>query len=144
MTHADHQGADAQCRSCPLVVRVLSHGRSSAQPQARLMAASTAVVVGASPASSAALRISNCSLGLLPAGKWTSPEGCRAARGMSDCHLRPNPMGSGPNPAGGHPLRGPRLREVTGRAEGPSPTRVHKFLCIGPLVLYNKIDRICK
>nr|KAF6378994.1 hypothetical protein mMyoMyo1_009864 [Myotis myotis] len=113
MTHTD-----TQCRRCPLMVRTLSHGRSSAQPQARLMASSTAVVVGASPASSAVLRMSDCSLGLLPAGKWTSPEGCQAARGMSDCHLRPNPPGSGPKPAGGHPLRGPRLREGTGWAEG--------------------------
>nr|KAF6369035.1 hypothetical protein mMyoMyo1_010441 [Myotis myotis] len=103
MTHTDHQGADAQCRSCPLVVRALSHGRSSAQLQARMMAASTAVVVGASPASSAALRMSDCSLGLLPAGKWASLEGCRAARGMSDCQLRPNPSGSRPQPASGHP-----------------------------------------
>nr|KAF6330289.1 hypothetical protein mMyoMyo1_012280 [Myotis myotis] len=92
-------------------------------------------VVGASPASSAALRMSDCSLGLLPAGKWTSPKGCRAARGMSDCHLRPNPPGSRPKPAGGHPLRGSRLREDTGRAEGPHPPpRVHKFLCTGPPV----------
>nr|KAF6355275.1 hypothetical protein mMyoMyo1_011453 [Myotis myotis] len=104
---------------------------SSAQPQARLPAASTAVLVGASP-SSAGLRMSNCSLGLLPAGKWTSPEGSRAARGMSDCQRRPNPPGSGSKPAGGHPLRGPRLREGTGLAEGPP--QMHKFLCTGPLV----------
>nr|KAF6314776.1 hypothetical protein mMyoMyo1_008572 [Myotis myotis] len=112
---------------------------SSAQPQVKLMAASTAVVVGASPASSAPLRMSDCNLGLLPAGKWTSPKGCWAARGMSDCQLRPNPPGSRPKPAGGHPPRGPRLREGTGRAEGPpTPAPVHKFLCTGPLVLSNK------
>nr|KAF6324807.1 hypothetical protein mMyoMyo1_008273 [Myotis myotis] len=104
---------------------------SSAQPQARLMAASTAVVVGASPAFSAALRMSDYSLGLFPAGKWTSPEGSRAARGMSDCQLRPNPPGSKPKPAGGHPPRGPRLREATGRAEGPPPPKCTNFCAPG-------------
>nr|KAF6378789.1 hypothetical protein mMyoMyo1_009694 [Myotis myotis] len=113
---------------------VHSHRGSSAHPQARLSAVSAAVVVGASAASSAALRMSDCSLGLLPAGKWISPEGSWAARGMSDCQLRPNTPGSRPKPAGGHPLRGPRLREGTGQAElHPSP-RVHKFLCTRPLV----------
>nr|KAF6341560.1 hypothetical protein mMyoMyo1_011961 [Myotis myotis] len=129
MTHTDHQGADAQCRSCPLVVSVLSDGRSSAQPQARLMAASTAVVVGASPASSAALRMSNCSLGLLPAGKWTSPEGCRAAIGMSDCHLRPNPPGSGPKPADGHPRVVPDCKRAqAGLRDPPSPLSAQIFV----------------
>nr|KAF6379147.1 hypothetical protein mMyoMyo1_009976 [Myotis myotis] len=129
MTHTDHQGADAQCRSCSWW-SVHSHSGSSAQPQARLMADSTAVVVGASPASSAALRMSDCSLGLLPAGKWTFPEGCRAARGMSDCQLGPDPPGSRPKPAGGHPPRGPRLQEGKAPAEG-------QFLCTGPLVVNN-------
>ncbi|ELK37739.1 Progesterone-induced-blocking factor 1 [Myotis davidii] len=113
-----------------------SHRGSSAQPQARLMADSTVVVAGASPASSTVLRMSNCSLGLVPTGKWTSPECSRAARGMSDCQLRPDPPGSRPKLAGQHPLRRPRLQEGTGQAEGPP--RVHKFLCTGPLVLSNK------
>nr|KAF6378970.1 hypothetical protein mMyoMyo1_009843 [Myotis myotis] len=120
---------------------VCSYRGSSAQPQARLPAASTAVGMGASPASSAALRMSDCSFGLFPAGKWTFPKGSWAARGMSDCQLRTNPPESGPKPAGGHPLRGPRLRVGTGRAEGPP--QVHKFVGTGPLVLYNK-RRICK
>ena len=35
MTHTDHQGADAQCRSCPLVVSVLPQGeRCPARSQA--------------------------------------------------------------------------------------------------------------
>nr|KAF6360121.1 hypothetical protein mMyoMyo1_011079 [Myotis myotis] len=119
---------------------VRSHRGNSAQPQARLMAASTTVVAGASPASSAALRMSNYSLGLLTAGKWTSPEGSRAAAGMSDCQLRPDPPGSGPKPAGGHPPRGPRLREDTGRVEGPP--QVHRFLFTGPLVIYY-ISSLC-
>nr|KAF6336907.1 hypothetical protein mMyoMyo1_012110 [Myotis myotis] len=135
MTHTDHQGADAQCRSFPWW-SVRSHRGSSAQPQARLMAASTAVVAGATLASSAALRMSDCSLGLLPAGKWISPKGCQAARGMSDCQLGPDPPGSGPKPAGGHPPRGPRLQEGIGWAEGPP--RVHKFLCTRPLVLHKE------
>ncbi|EPQ14111.1 Rho GTPase-activating protein 12 [Myotis brandtii] len=63
--------------------------------------------------------MSDRSLGLLPAGKWTSPEGCRAARGMSDCQLGPDPPGSGAKPADGHTLRGPRLQEGIGPAEGP-------------------------
>ncbi|ELK29746.1 Phosphorylase b kinase regulatory subunit alpha, skeletal muscle isoform [Myotis davidii] len=42
--------------------------------------------------------MSDCSLGLLPTGKWTSPEGSRAARGMSDCQFRPDPLGSGSKP----------------------------------------------
>nr|KAF6319746.1 hypothetical protein mMyoMyo1_008485 [Myotis myotis] len=100
---------------------VRSHRGSSAQPQARLMAASTAVVVGASPTSSAVLRMSDCILGLLPAGKWTSPEGFRAARRMPDCQLGPDPPGNRHKPAGGHPLRGPRLQEGTGWTERPPP-----------------------
>nr|KAF6276651.1 hypothetical protein mMyoMyo1_010292 [Myotis myotis] len=129
MAHTDHQG-EMLSAGAALWWSVCSHRGSSAQPQARLMAAST-VVVGASLASSAVLRMSDCSLGLLPAGNWTSPEGCRAARGMS-ARLGPIPPGSGPKPAGGHPLRGPRLQEGIGWAE--EPPQVHKFLCNGPLV----------
>ncbi|EPQ13888.1 A-kinase anchor protein 9 [Myotis brandtii] len=108
----------SEVNGCSFVVRT---GKSTNLLRVQLTAASTAVVVGASPTSSAALRMSDCSLGLLPAGKWTSLEGSRAARGMSDCQLRPNTPGSGPKPAGGYPPRGPRLREGTGQAERPHP-----------------------
>ncbi|ELK38523.1 hypothetical protein MDA_GLEAN10002717 [Myotis davidii] len=37
----------------------------------------------------------DCSLDLLPAGKWTSPKGSRAASGMSDCQLMPISRGAG-------------------------------------------------
>nr|KAF6276662.1 hypothetical protein mMyoMyo1_010299 [Myotis myotis] len=90
MTHTVHQGADAQCRSCPRW-SVCSHRGSSAQPQARLTAASTAVMAGASPASSAVLRISDCSLGLVPAGKWTSPRVPRLPEGCLMASLGPIP-----------------------------------------------------
>nr|KAF6387527.1 hypothetical protein mMyoMyo1_008019 [Myotis myotis] len=109
-----------------------SHRGSSAQPQARLTAASTEVVVGASPASSAALRISDCSLGLLLAGKWTSLEGSWAVRGMSDCQLRPASPGRRPKPEDGHPPRGSQTARGHRPREGPP--QVNKFLCTGPLV----------
>nr|KAF6360051.1 hypothetical protein mMyoMyo1_011009 [Myotis myotis] len=101
---------------------------SSAQPQARLMAASTAVVVGASPAASAALRMSDCSLGLLPIGRWTSPEGCLAARGMPVCHLRPNPPGSRPQSADGHPQGVPDCERAQAGLRDPPPPSAQIFV----------------
>ena len=77
-----------------MMVSALPQG-SSAQPQAGLMAASTVAVAGVSSASSAALRMSDCRL--------------PAARGTSDCLLRPNAPGSGPKVASGHPLWDPGL-----------------------------------
>ena len=42
MMHTDHKGADAQCRSCPLMVSVLPqqkhHSADRQAPDARLMA----------------------------------------------------------------------------------------------------------
>nr|KAF6378825.1 hypothetical protein mMyoMyo1_009722 [Myotis myotis] len=98
------------------------------------MASSTAVVVGASPTSSAALRMSDCSLGLLPVGKWTSPKGSQDARRMSDCQLRPNPLGSGLSKQVVIPSGVPDCERAQAWLSSP-PHRVHKFLCTGPLVI---------
>nr|KAF6387340.1 hypothetical protein mMyoMyo1_007849 [Myotis myotis] len=109
---------------------------SSAQPQARLMAASTAVVVvEASPDSSAALRMSDCSLGLLPLANGHPPRAAGLAEGCLIAILGPIPRGAGLSqqvviPEGSQTARGHR----PGR--GTPSHRVHKFLCTGSLLLF--------
>lgn len=99
----DHQGADEQCRSCPMVVRALPQREHCSVRNLKSAAAvaAAAVVSGASPASEAALRT---------ASRWTVRSKISwTAWGMSYCQLRPAPTGRGPGPAGGHPPRDPGL-----------------------------------
>ncbi|EPQ09029.1 TCF3 fusion partner like protein [Myotis brandtii] len=63
-----------------------------------------------------------------PEKEGLSPPLAAKSKGLGSRHWRK----TGASSQGKGPPRGPRLREGTGRAEGP--TRVHKFLCTRPLV----------
>nr|KAF6363097.1 hypothetical protein mPipKuh1_010094 [Pipistrellus kuhlii] len=76
MTCTDHQREDAQRRSCPLVVSPLPQEEchSARNPELDSWMASTAAMMGASPTSTAMIRISDCRL------RTISPKGSRTER----------------------------------------------------------------
>nr|KAF6387386.1 hypothetical protein mMyoMyo1_007888 [Myotis myotis] len=129
MTHTDHQGAEAQCRSFPLVVSTLSQGE---------LCSNTSRSDGCEHSNGGG--ILSCLLGsgkdvqlqlrpTLLSRQSDIPQWLPGCQRDSNCQLRPDPPGIGPKPAGGHPLRGPRLGEGTGQAEGsPSSPSAQIFM----------------